>query len=212
MTSQILPSSWAAWWYLSQGPENGSQPRDKYCSPTHPSSVRQALPGLSAQPQSPCWVSLWVLASCCPTSPDRLAGGPGPLGAGGGVLFLAGPPAFPHRPVLPRRHKLQRLRSGAKKNSGRGSLLPGGEPGTRGRWKELRRYTCVTKGACALVALTSSVSLPHEGKSGAGREPVPPLFPRGLQICHPQFGCLSSPNTQMASHAFPSPQTPSPLL
>lgn len=96
MTSQILPSSWAAWWYLSWGPENGSQPRDKYCSPTRRSSVRQALPGLSAQPQSPCWVSLWVLASCCPTSPQTSwQGAPVPWGRGVGVCSWLAPQPSP---------------------------------------------------------------------------------------------------------------------
>lgn len=65
--SQILPSSWAAWWCFSRGPDGRG-------SSTHPTDVDWAPPGLRAS-------SELLLSHCqpCPTSAQRHR----PLGARG---------------------------------------------------------------------------------------------------------------------------------
>jgi len=64
----------------------------------------------SAQPQSSCWVPLWAWASLCPTSPQR--GRQAPAGQRQFRSWLG--LSLPHGPVLPRGHKLQRLKSGGR--------------------------------------------------------------------------------------------------
>lgn len=160
------------------------------------------------------------MAFRCPTCPQAgWQGGPVPWRLGG-VRFLAGPPPltlFPYRPVLPR-HKLQRLKlRGKKTNSGRGSLLPGGEPGIRGRWEELREYTCVIKGACVCRRGSGAGSHPCTrgswGPQGAGSTyPTAPVTSGSSDLLPPGLAAFSSPHIRTASRAFPSSQTPSLLL
>lgn len=141
----------------------------------------------------------WPLVA--PLVPRQAAGGPGPLEAGRSSIPGWIPPVFPYRPVLPRRHKLQTLKSrGKKTNSGRGSLLLGGEPGIRGRWEELRDMPVSLKGCvCMRERLTSRVSPLHEGKlEVVGNWFHPPHSSYDLGVFRsaaPRLGCF-----QLSSH------------
>ena len=195
MISQIFPGLELPGGIPARAQRTGPGP-DKHHLPTRPSRVLQAPPGLCVPAGSHC--GAWPLVA--PLVPRQAAGGPGPLEAGSSIPGWT-PPVFPYRPVLPRRHKLQRLKSrGKKTNSGRGSLLLGGEPGIRGRWEELRDTPVSLKGCvCMRERLTSRVSPLHEGKlEVVGSWFHPPHSPYDLGVFRsaaPRLGCF-----QLSSH------------
>lgn len=117
-TSQTPPSSWAAWWYFSRDPENSSSLTSVVHLP-----FPQKLAACSASEL--LRVSLSAVALYCPNSAQR-----GWWAPGGRRDFYSWmcPPAFPHRRVLPTRHKLQRLKYEGKKHPRRGSCFQQ-EPG-----------------------------------------------------------------------------------
>lgn len=134
---------------------------------------------------------LWLAVSLRPSLPyfctERLAGPWEPEE----ILFLDVPPAFPHRPVLPKRHKLQRLKSEGNQNSGRGNLLPAG---TRCVGERGQGDSCVYVLAASQAQLGSLISAQGEvWRQGTGA-PCTPYYPRIFRM-PPMFSCL-----QLSSH------------